>query len=649
MGTFWSSARRADWSRFQRIFAGRPVEGAASGQHGLRVNITWAVLENIIATLISRDPSAQATALRPGDDRRARKRQMALNSRLFRTRFRRHLTQAIYDALIYGIGYLKVGLTGQAKTQFDEFLPPPTPKNLNSPVTVSEQLGGDLAGEDDATYLEYTPWIRRVSPDTVFPTPGYLKLAESPQCIQRLLRPLEAVRRTYQNTQGLGASAGNQAQQQGLLDPGEDEWATRSNQDQQMVELFEIWDREKQRLVTIAVGHDQALRDDPWPHPGLEDFPIKALILNPLPKEYYGLSYVELMEDHQYEINMTRSYMLEHVKRSVKTLITREGFFTPEQMVKFEAGLVWAICEAQGFAPDAQMEFPAGGALDPNIYSIDRTLMEGVRVITGLADFQMGSTTMTKSATESNLQGQSLGARVGFKQMYVDDFTGDVIRAFDQIWSPTVTQPEFLKLTGPQGGQWLPYTAEDARAQVDVTLETGSTRLKGEDPVRLEAQIKLLNILGPMAPMIGLDLPRLAGDILESSGIRNPERYLPMMQEQIPPEEENLLIQQGLEIKVHPMDQHQQHLAVHQQGMLTTPPERLPILMGHMQEHEGILAAQGMGGMGGGEGMPGMTGGPEEVREADHGAEGAGGSEGEQAGIPDEVGELLNQAMGSTA
>lgn len=633
------------WTKYQNDFSGRQRRTS----EGIVINVTWALIENLVSQLLQKHPRVTCLPQRPEDYRSARARQHWLNNNIVRMRLFDEALACLYDTCIFGIGYLKVGLTVEAKPP----VPLSTPRNPEAPANIATQSGSERAteGEPDLLYQRFSPWVQRVDPSTIYVAPGCTRLDQSPYVIHKLYLPLQELKRRpeYQHRDAVRASV-RYGPDGSIFAPSNESL----EDDRDYVELYEIWDRVRQRVVTISPTlRDAALRDIPWPYRGLQDFPVKALVLNPIPREYYGYSMVDLISDHQEELNVLRGFMLSHFKRAGKICFVDDQVMGKEKCQQTARAGPWSFIPIPSPGGDRQWfwEFPQGTSFDPNVYSINQVLMEGVRLITGFADFELGATTKGKSATEASLMGEARSSRIEHKRGIFERFMERTVQAIDAIGRDGVTEEQWLWITGPDGLHGLPFRPEDAQAQVDVRLEVGSTVDPLDDPVKKKQVLELTTLgLNPTVIQLGgTNVPALLAEAARTIGVPDPERFWPALKEPLNPEDENRLLNLGMRITRHPLDNDQVHLQSHQTGMLAADPTTLPYWQQHMLEHQQALMAMQQALMTGqmetvaGGGPPmGLSGGALTPRMGNPGIEGIEGLDGEEGGGQDR-GEALRE------
>src|SRR5262249_47664538 len=83
-----------------------------------------------------------------------------------------------------------------------------------------------------------------------------------------------------------------------------------------LVIIFEVWDRRFQKYFVFADNVPRPLVEKPWPYEYLgKEFPYKMVGYIPIPNEHYGIGIPRWIEDQQYELNRIRTSMFEHRRR----------------------------------------------------------------------------------------------------------------------------------------------------------------------------------------------------------------------------------------------------------------------------------------------------------------------------------------------
>ena len=129
---------------------------------------------------------------------------------------------------------------------------------------------------------------------------------------------LEEARKIYPNTQGLKANV--------VVDTQFDskgKGATTARREERhegaevwdRVEVWNIWDKQEEKVISVVEGHDKAIGNVEWPIDYDGGFPTEVLYFNENPSEPTPISDVEIYIDTQKELNRLRSLQLDHVRR----------------------------------------------------------------------------------------------------------------------------------------------------------------------------------------------------------------------------------------------------------------------------------------------------------------------------------------------
>lgn len=628
--------RVGQWRFFRAIFEGKqtPLRYSWGGNRPLYVpagdliiNITWAVIENFIPLMMSRMPTVQVLPERPSDVEEAPAHEHWINHTSDVMDLLHACLQWLYDMFIFGNGFLKIGLTGIAATSLGPLYGQKRPRDPKKPVSSDIQWGGDFADERDARYRSYTTSLHRISPANLWTPPGVTWLRDSPFLIHRFFRPVEEVKAApfYENTGRLRGTASYTPEGEAVIEDQPEGSAAIT----QYVELWEKWDRRRGEVITFAAENPtDPIRVMPWPFPGLEEFPFEELKLHPIPGRFDGYSMVDLMCDHQLELNRARQFMLTHLMRSTKVLITGRGVFDKGNRQKLMQAEAWAHIEANGtLDPTKFKEFPEGPAFDGNVYNVNAILLEGIRLVTGLADFMLGATTKTKSATEASTMAEAVSARVGFKRVLFERALERLLQKVHTIGMGALTQEQYIRITGPDGFRVVPFTPDQADVRVRIKIVPGSTVTPPEDAVQKSQMLTALNlVLNPIVlASTQPNLPLILSDTFRAIGFKDVERYFPLSQRPMPPDQENILLATGQRVRIHPQDDDLFHLQMH--AIALVPQEYEALKQEHMQQHEQKLQALLSAGGGAGGAMNPQAGGPLALREGDRSPEGTGESQ----------------------
>lgn len=343
--------------------------------------------------------------------------------------------------------------------------------------------------------------------------------------------------------------------------------------DDSQICIIEIWDKQSQRVFTMAEGCDYWLRDPYSPERvGERWYPFFLLPFQTVDGELIGPSLVDLTERLQTEHNDTRDKFNEH-RDIIKPGYIVSSDVDPKTIVSHQNSVLgeYTLMDADG-KPLAQVIQPKQHpAMDPLVYDTSAVRYDWEQV-SGMQDAARSSVVNAKTATEANIMQQSLSGRVSEFRDQVEDDIQEIAQYAAEILLQELSQAQVEKimgqhktgpLTGPDGLPLLdPMTQQQmegiiepaydwpamSRAEVfdlvQLQIRAGTT---GE-PDKIEQQetwIKLMPVIQPLIIQImqfqmqGIDTTSLESLLRETvarfDDRLDVEQIIPRLQPMAPP------------------------------------------------------------------------------------------------------------------
>lgn len=295
---------------------------------------------------------------------------------------------------------------------------------------------------------------------------------------------------------------------------------TASNDEDVRVCVIEIWDKQSQRVYTMAEGCDFWLREPYSPdNAGERWYPFFILPFQLVDGCFIGPSIVDLTERLQDEHNTARDRYNEH-----RDLI-RPGYIasaeidekTLKRFTDSELGEITLI-DAGGL-PINQVIVPRQHPpIDAAAYDVSQARVDW-EMVTGMQDASRSTVVKPKTATEASIMQQSLSARVSEFRDQIEDFLQQIAQYTAEILLLTIDSVRVERLMGANPVQqvddpitglpmpqviktvyeWPEMPREDVFDMVQLKIRAGTTGA----PDKMEAQENWLKMLQVLQPMIG--------------------------------------------------------------------------------------------------------------------------------------------------
>ncbi len=580
-------------------YRGHGAEDTGSAYARIYKNIFLSTLNIMVPNLYSKNPSFTALPKREIDHRSYKASEMFVNYATGVTGLKQHAKDAIRDGLMATCSYLKVGyiiepvkvkvkIGDDGKVEaIDESVPQPM-----STLKIEEALGG----------VGTRPFTRRVSPWNFVRSRGSTSIKNAAWVAERIYMRLEEVKSDpfLKNTSGLKPNAlpfsiENIRGGTDLVGPARDnrtvaEGQALSDPDDELVELWEIWDRVNDKMMVITEGHDQFLRDGPWPYDLAGRFPYAELQFIRIADIPYPIPYLSMFKDLAKEVNIISSYELEHVKRATPRIGYNKAMVDEEDIEAYQKGDPIPMVGCKG--SPAEVFYTIGGAeMSESLKWTHGKVEDDINLMSSMPDFMRGGGDEdTKLATVAKLKAQGSNVRLEEMVDVVSDWMIEWAELIHMLGKQFCDTEMEIRITGSATMKMAKVGKRDLDNHCDFQLVTGSFQPINRDVQRDELMKlfnlvasfiqpgslnvngqKLLMMIGNLWPLPGMD--KIVGD----------DQPIPPAD----PAEENWLMQNEGNPEVSPRENFQQHLQVHQAFLqeLMADPQGNAEIIAKVQDH----------------------------------------------------------------
>ena len=362
------------------------------------------------------------------------------------------------------------------------------------------------------------------------------------------------------------------------------------------VEIFYGWDRRENQVFAISQTAD-APHQDPqdWPYLA-EGFPQKPLQFNYVPEipdeddNFYGFSDLDPIESQVLEKSSLRTQQGVIRRRAIVKVFVQQNSATESTLSKLQSSDIEVIP-----VPNVTQLVVSQGISIPNAVlqyedRIDSDLSRDSGMSLLLADAAQQA--QITRATVANLASQSTSIKTGYKVDRIESWVKEIGRyqvgIFWQFLSPEEVGERLGRLPTPEEWVVLPDNVELAkhwvRDELKLSTEAGSTKPLTVDVLERGNFMNSLAIIQQVAPGIFASVQRQMVATLVKK-FNEPALEAMVLaaldtEEQETAHMETQLLQQGMPQVVSPHDDHQTHLAIHQQAA------QHPIVAAHIQAHQ---------------------------------------------------------------
>ena len=540
------------WRRMIDLYRGKTywdVSGTGLPTDRISVNLAFSTINVIGPAVAVNHPKITVSANREDDADRAIFVEAVVNYLWRHHDYRKPFRRTVKDFLILGHGWLKVGWKFvEEERQRSEY--EIEEDYATAQVEVSDfgyenpELAGDLPTDQQMQdsipftqmeIVEDQPFVERISPFDMFIDPEATCMEDAKWVAQRIVRPIEEVRRDKRFRKGVRQ---NLQADSGLKIRWEnDEERDRYSDLVERVTLYEYYDLDEGLISVCADGTDDYLLD-PTPMPYNFGHPFVLLRNYDIPDSFYPMGDLEAIESLQEELNKTRSQMVNHRKRYARKYLYHERSFGPEGREALESD------DDGRFVPVVDENRPLGEVvvplpqvpLAPEMYNHSTIIENDVNTVSGVSEYARGQMPeIRRTATEASIIADAGNARASDKLAMVEICIGEVARHVIQLMQQYMTRDQMVRIIGKDNEKhYIAYTRDDIIGEYDFSVEGGSTQPLNETARRQQA-ISLMNALAPLVGTV-IDPAELARYVLSYGfGVESPERFLVQQQPQMPP------------------------------------------------------------------------------------------------------------------
>lgn len=503
------------------------------------INLLFAYVKTQLPYLCFQNPKWFVTPTGP------RKREFAENSNLVQyflnyyaeenmgVKLKRQLRLGVLDAFFW-FGVIKSGYlpTIEVKPEYKK-------KYIKNPdgsrdLVYIDKTSGEIVTEPEEIVTNEKFMARRRSPASMlFDLEAESDFHDGRFIAEEINLPLDDVKadKKYSNTADLQATyevkTSESKLRKELRNNDEDDDTIKR------VTIYEIYDLEHDKLITLAKGHEKALRSEKTPK-GIDGDPYSFLNFNDIPDQPYPLSDMKALKSPQEEYNKGYGMISEHAKRFLRKYAYVQGMIDQDQLDALEDpidGLMFKVKEL----PLAKVIEPLQDApIDSSAPLMTNMSLMNFREVSGSTEQDRGLVERRKTAYEASKITEASGIRKQDRRSLVEDWAGDVGSKLLISIQANMTLKDVIAIAGKDGQRdWKEMTREQLRGNYNVTTIVGSMTPKLPELERQDF-MEVMRVLAMFPPemlkiycnfeSLLLALPRMFPAIENIEFINSPEQ-----------------------------------------------------------------------------------------------------------------------------
>ena len=564
--------KKAGWKRF--IDEYKNEWGFLQGQVSIPIipiNLIYAYTKTEIARLYFKDPWITVNPKRIEDIGAAQIAEQIVNYTWGELSLKQEIKKALLESILVGHSYVKVGYAAEFGTVESQPKEPPKrgpgrpPKaDKQSEIETSEYI------KSENVFAYHVPYK-----DIVFDSSATFPPTHNARWMaHKIVKPLRAIKESgiYDHVDDLKTSSKSDDVNVGYDTTGNN--TEKLRQDIRSATLWEIYDLDNMRIVTVSPGCDKYLNEISYPEYLSGGFPFSMLAFNPVPGEVFPMSDVAAQEGLAIEMTKIVAIWINHLKRHNRQILIEPDLFTDSELDKFKDGNDGAIIKANGPLADKYF-IPQYPPVQADSYQIYNEAYKLYQVVSGQTPADQGGQAKAQTRTLGELRLQMMGshARAEEKVDVLEDFISEIGRKLLGIMQKKYDLPKIARIVGPKSvqqkimgilpgrpsaqpqmpggpnGQTQPnpvqdqshtsdfgfsWNRQDILGEMDVDVVAGSTV-----PMDRESQLQILEKMIPLLPAAGVTpgspaAKAYAREVFRLVGIQSVEAIMDLVDQQPP-------------------------------------------------------------------------------------------------------------------
>jgi len=231
----------------------------------------------------------------------------------------------------------------------------------------------------------------------------------------------------------------------------------------------------KGKILFMTMEQKEPMRADRWLY-SAEGFPAKVLQFNPVPKQPFGISDMEVyasIADHK---NLIINQQIRNAEQLNKQIIgvSKEGA-DEEDLAKLKRGenTIVEFEDTDGKGIASKFFVATLGSSSSELFLVDQRIDKNLQDKSGVSDLKKGFVQSgEESATSIRARTAGASARPAYRQDQMSDFLKDSIKFLNQLLKQFYPVKKAVRIVGSTDIEWSDeFTKEEIQAEVDVDID----------------------------------------------------------------------------------------------------------------------------------------------------------------------------------
>jgi hypothetical protein len=514
------------WTRLINLYRGKQYKGMLP-QDRMLVNVAFATINVLYPSVSIGRPKIVVSPRTPDDADKAVVTEAIVNYWWEHYQCQDEYQLAVRDFLILGHGWVKSGYryvtVDKEVTETADELADPT--------------RAESAVESEFIIKEDRPFIERVDPFHMYVDSDASSMKDIRWIAQMSRRPLNDVRndKRYDSTARQEVTASSyskygQKQQMGKGTKPQDAYCN----------VYEWYDLNTGTMSVFSDSGDRFLIK-PTKMPYAFGHPFTMLRNYDIPGYFYPMGELEAIEPLQYELNETRTQMMNHRKRYSRKYLFKESAFDDFGRQALSSDEDNAMVPVKGDENLGNVVVPMPALINPpDFYNQSAMIISDMDRVSGVSDYQRGILPeIRRTATEASIIQGSADARASEKLGLIERGIAKCAERLIKLAQQYMTEEQTVRVVDKPGQwAWVEFDNEYINGNFDFTVEAGSTVPMNES-FRRQMALQVVDAMAPFAQAGVIKLDALAAYLLETGfGVKDPEKFFNPPQEPMGPEGE---------------------------------------------------------------------------------------------------------------
>lgn len=563
-------------------------------------NVMLSTMNIMVPSLYSKNPTF--TALPKNDTSRStyKATEMYVNWAAKETGLKWAAKDAMRDGLIATCSYLKVGYIIE-------------PLKVEVEISDDGQVEAKDASEPQPLSVYKTqqrwggkgsrPFTMRVSPFNLIRSRGSTSIKDAAWVAERVYIRLEEVKanKFLKNTSDLKPTAlpfgsDSDGGAQAMIRAGEDgqavtEGMALSDPDDELVELWEVWDRVNGEYFVMADGHPKFLRaPGPWPFDLGGSFPYVEFQFIRITDVPYPKPYLSMIKEMAKQLNILSTYEMIHVKEAIPKTGYAEQMLDEADIDAYKSGVPNTLWKCKGNPADVFHTHP-GAELSESLKWVHLKLEDDINLMASIPDFMRGGAgAQGELATVAKLKAEASNVRLEEMVDVVTDGLLEWANLQHMLGKQLLDEQLEILITGSATMKMQSVSDRDIDNSCSFELIPGSFQPVNRD-VQREEMLKLFNLLASFIDPMSLqvDGKALLMKIADLWPLPGMDKIVGAEEPPPPadPSQENWLLENGGNPQVSLKENFDDHLQLHQQFLMEeqAKPEPNLTLIAKIEDH----------------------------------------------------------------